>query len=147
MPKSYKVGAIQSRQVDDEHTFLGRDTTTSPPINPDCPQNANNPNPNHLSSMPSSNSNPLNSFMAQFIQDKAPPTASVSLVTDNARITRVDDNHFSTSFSAQHQMSRWNETKSSTSVPRAPVQTRVDVWNETKSSTSVPRAPVQRRVI
>jgi site-specific DNA-adenine methylase len=47
--------------------------------------------------MPSPNNNPLNSFMAQLIQDKAASTAHVSLVTDNARITRVGGTSFSIS--------------------------------------------------
>jgi hypothetical protein len=72
----------------------------------------------------SSNNNPLNGFMAQLIQEKAARIAHLSLVNDNARITRVDGSNFSISGlsrrqikSARHQTSRWSETKSSTSVP------------------------------
>jgi hypothetical protein len=80
--------------------------------------------------MSSSNSSPLSSFVAQLIMEMKPLTAShVSLITDNARLIRVDSDIAPRAPTTQaptiksarhHKPSRWNETKSSNSVPRAP---------------------------
>jgi hypothetical protein len=121
------TGPSAPYDVDQFHSLVD----TAPPINPNSVHKTQAiPIRNIDPSMPSSYNNPLNAFMDQLILDKAAPTTVLfSLVIDNAIISRDGDYHFSISRlshcqikSARHQTSRWSETKSSTSVPKPPLQ-------------------------